>query len=328
MVAQEDGPLAALDDGRGLGQDLGDRVALLPPHRHEHARHQREVEAEVALVAVAEVVGHVARPAVRLGQEDPPGVVGVDLLADALDEGVRLGQVLARRTVTLVEVGHRIEPEAVEAEVEPEPNEVDHGVGDLGVLVVEVRLMVVEAVPVVLLAGVVPGPVGPLDVGEDHSGVGPLLVVVVPHVPVGLGVVPRRARLDEPGVLVAGVVHHQVGDDPDAPAVGVLQEGHQVADAPVVGVHVEEVADVVAAVAHRGGVEGQHPDAVDAQPLHVVQLVAQPLEVAGPVIVGVEVAADQHFVEHGVLEPTDRGVEGTLARADRDGRRAHRFTVF
>ena len=64
-----------------LSQDLGDRVALLAAHRHEHPGHQREVEAHVALVAVAEVVDDVARPVVGLGQQDPARVVGVDLLA-------------------------------------------------------------------------------------------------------------------------------------------------------------------------------------------------------------------------------------------------------
>ena len=216
--------------------------------------------------------------------------------------------------------GHGVEPEPVEPEIEPEPDQVDHGVGDFGVVVVQVGLVVVEAVPVVLLARVVPRPVRALDVGEHHAGVGPLLVVVVPDVPVGLGVVPRRPRLDEPGVLVAGVVHHEVGDDPDAAAVRVLQERHQVADAPVVGVHVEEVADVVAAVAEGRRVEGQHPDAVDPQPLHVVELLAQAAQVAGAVVVGVVVAPDEHLVEDGVLEPADRGVEGALAGADGNGR--------
>ena len=75
VVAQEDPPLAAVGDLRRVGQDLGDRVALLAPHRHEHARHQREVEAHVALVAVAEVVDHVLGPLVGLGQQHPPGEV-------------------------------------------------------------------------------------------------------------------------------------------------------------------------------------------------------------------------------------------------------------
>ena len=272
----------------------------------------------MAFVAVAEVIGHVTRPAVRLGEEDAARVVRLELLADAPDERVRLGKMLARRAVALVQIGHRIEPEAVEAEVEPEPDEVDHGVGHFGILVVEVGLVVIEAVPVVLLAAVVPGPIRAFHVGEDDAGVGPLLVVVVPDVPVRLGVVPRRARLHEPGVLVAGVVHHEVGDDPDAAAVGVLEERDEVADAPVVGMDVEEVADVVSAVAERRRVEGQHPDAVDTQPLDVVELLAQALEIPGAVIVGIEVAPDEHLVEDRVLEPADRRVERGLARADRD----------
>ncbi len=320
VVAQEDGPLAGVVDGGRLGQDLGDRVALLAPHRHEEAGHEREVEAQVALVAVAEIVGHVAGPAVGLGQQDASRVVGLDLLADALDERVRLGQVLARGAVALVQVGHGVEPEPVETQVEPEAHQVDHGVGHFGVVVVEVGLVVVEAMPVVLLAGVVPRPVRALHVGEDDAGVRPLLVVVVPHVPVGLGVVARRARLDEPRVLVAGVVHDEVGDDPDAAPVGVLQEADQVADRPVVGMDVEEVADVVAAVAEGRRVEGQHPDAVDAQPLHVVELLAQAAQVPGAVVVGVEVAADEHLVEDRVLEPAGRGIEGQLAPADRHRR--------
>ena len=75
VVAQEDGPLARVGDDRRLGEDLGDRVPLLPANRHEQARHQGEVEAEVALVPVAEVVGHVGRPSVGFGQQDPTRVL-------------------------------------------------------------------------------------------------------------------------------------------------------------------------------------------------------------------------------------------------------------
>ena len=55
VVAQEQPPLAVLGNVRRLPQDLGDRMAVLLPQRHEHARHQREVERHVAFVAVAEV---------------------------------------------------------------------------------------------------------------------------------------------------------------------------------------------------------------------------------------------------------------------------------
>ena len=55
VVAQEERPLAVVGDVGRLVEDLGDRVAIFLPQRHEHARHQREVERHVALVAVAEV---------------------------------------------------------------------------------------------------------------------------------------------------------------------------------------------------------------------------------------------------------------------------------
>ena len=73
VVAQEDPPLAAVGDRRGLGEDLGDREALLAADRHEHARHEREVEAHVALVAVAEVLDDVVGPLVDLGEQDRLG---------------------------------------------------------------------------------------------------------------------------------------------------------------------------------------------------------------------------------------------------------------
>ncbi len=104
-------------------------------------------------VAVApEVLDDVLGPLIRLGEQHPVGVTGVDLGADAFQEGVRLGEVLAVRPVALVEVRHRVEPEAVEPEVEPEAKHVQHLLLHLGVVVVQVGLVREEAVPVVLAA--------------------------------------------------------------------------------------------------------------------------------------------------------------------------------
>ena len=224
VVAQEEAPLAAVGQLRGLGEDGLDRAPFAPLGGEVHAGHEREVEAHVALVAAAEVGQHVARPLVGLGQQHAARVAGVQLGAQRLQEGVGLGQVLAVGAVGLVEVGHGVEAEAVEAEVGPVADHVDDGPPHLGVAVVEVGLVGEEAVPEVLLPHRVPGPVGALGVVEDDPGLGPPLVVVVPDVPVGLGVRPVLAALLEPRVLVAGVVRHQVGDDPDAPLVGLVDE--------------------------------------------------------------------------------------------------------
>ena len=70
-----------------------------------------------------------------------------------------------------------------------------------------------------------------------------------------------------------------------------------------------EVGDVVAAVAQRRREERRQPDAVDAEPLEVVQPVLQPAQVADAVSGVVLERADQDLVEHGTLEPV-RVVDG------------------
>ena len=166
--------------------------------------------------------------------------------------------------------------------------------------------MAEEAVPVVLLA---PGSQVQFDGSVSTKMMrasGQRVVVVVPDVPVGLRVGAVLAGLLEPRVLVAGVVHDQVGDDADAPAVRLLDELDGVGQVAVLGQDGEEVADVVAAVAQGRLVEGQQPEAVDAEPLQVVELVGEAAEVAGAVVVGVVEAAHEDLVEDGPLVPAGR----------------------
>ena len=152
--------------------------------------------------------------------------------------------------------------------------------------------------PEVLLTLGIPRPVGALGVVEDDAGLGPALVVVAPHVPVGLGVGAVLAALLEPRVLVAGVVHHEIGHDADAPLVGLVHQLDHVGQDAVGGVDRKEVTDVVPAVAQRRGVEGQEPDAVDAQPVQVIESLGQAAEVASAVAAGVGEPPQEDFVEH------------------------------
>ena len=91
-----------------------------------------------------------------------------------------------------------------------------------------------------------------------------------------------------------------------------VDELPEVVDGPVVGMDREEVGDVVAAVAQRRRVHRQEPQAVDAEPLQVVELLDQPAEVAEAVVVPVEEAADVDLVEDGALEPERVALEPLL----------------
>src|SRR5205807_8008538 len=81
----------------------------------------------------------------------------------------------------------------------------------------------------------------------------------------------------------------------------------------VLGEDGEEVADVVAAVTKGRVVEREHPDAVDAQPLEVVELLGEAAQVAGTVVAGVVEAPHQGLVEDRPLEPAIVGRKAVLS---------------
>ena len=110
VVAQEDGPLADGRQLRRLREDVDDWQPVLHVHRHEDSRHDRKMEIHVALVAVAEVLGGVLGPLIRLREQHAVLEALIDVGAKPLEERVRLGEVLAVGAVPLVQVRHRVQP--------------------------------------------------------------------------------------------------------------------------------------------------------------------------------------------------------------------------
>ena len=189
MVAEEDAPLTALRDLGRAFDDLDERLAILETHRHEHARHQREVKRHVELVAFTEVRAHELRRLVRLRQQHAIGEVRVESAPQELDDLVRLGQPFAARVLPLDEIRHRIHPEPVDAEPEPELHHVPHLFADGRVVVVQIRLVAEEAMPVIRLRLGIPRPVRALDVDEDDADVAIAIVRIAPDVPIASRVV-------------------------------------------------------------------------------------------------------------------------------------------
>ena len=120
-------------------------------------------------------------------------------------------------------------------------------------------------------------------------------------------------------MLVAGVVDDQVHDHADAALMRLRDELSDVVDGSVVGKYRPVVGDVVATVAQRALLERQQPDAVDAEPLEVLELGDQTREVADTVVVPVIEGANGQLVEHRFLKP-ERILNGLGAGAHRCGR--------
>ena len=286
MVTQEDRPLSVVRDGRRLIENVVQREAVFLSQRHVQPRHQREVEAHVALVTLSEVGHGILGPLVRFGEQHPILVVRVHVGAQLAQERVRLRQVLAIGAVALVQVRDGIEPQPVDAKVQPEVERLRDLGADPGVVEVQVGLMVVEAVPVVGVGFLVERPVRAFEVLEDDAHFAIAIGRVAPDVIVARGAARRSAaRALEPRVLVAGVVAHELGDDAQAAGVGLADERLDVTQRAVIGVDAGVVGDVVPVVATRRRVERQQPDRGDAQVLEVVEPACQPGKIADPVAV-------------------------------------------
>ena len=173
---------------------------------------------------VAEVRADVLRPHVGFGQQHFAGEVRVEPGAQLLQHGVRLGQVLARRALALDEVRDRVDTKPVDAEIQPELHHVPDLFANRRVVVVEVRLMAEEPVPVVGLRHRVPGPVRQLGVDEDDAHTAIAIVGVAPHIPIATRVVGGAARFLKPCVLIGRVVEHELDDDAQPAGVRLAQE--------------------------------------------------------------------------------------------------------
>src|SRR5947207_1001952 len=148
------------------------------------------------------------------------------------------------------------------------------------------------------------GPIRLLGIEKDDAGFEKLLVGIAPYIEIAKWR-PRagKARALEPAVLVGGVVDHQLGDDTQLAAMRLAHKGFEVAHAAIGGMDVLVIGDVVAVVAQGRGIERQQPQRGDPEILQVVELARQPLEIADPVIVGVEERLDVQLIDDRVLVP-------------------------
>ncbi len=172
---------------------IGCSDASVAPQRE--VWHQRKVERHAAFVAIAEVGPHVGRPLVGLGKQKAIGIFRIDHSPHFADGDMRLRQVLARRAVPLQQIRNCIQAQTVHAAVQPEPHRIEHRVENRRVIVVQIRLVGEEAVPVICIRHRIPRPVRGLRITEDDADVRKLVIPVAPNIEIAF----RRSRRCLPG---------------------------------------------------------------------------------------------------------------------------------
>src|SRR5215208_8009713 len=104
-------------------------------------------------------------------------------------------------------------------------------------------------------------------------------------------------------MLVGRVIDHQLGDHPDAAAMGLLDEAIKIVECSVTRVNVLVVRDVVAVVSERRRIEGKQPEAVDPEALEIWKLLREPAEITDAIVVAVEERTNVDLVDDRVLVP-------------------------
>ena len=262
------------------------------------------MEGHLALIAVAEVGPHIGWPHVGFGKNQPVLIFAVHDRAYLLDLDVRLRNVLTAGAVPLDKVRNRIEPQPIHAHIHPETHGIEHLFHHPWVIKIEIRLMPEEAVPIVLLRNVVPGPVRLFGVGEDDADAVIHLVRVTPHIHFALGrILWRMPRRLEPRVLIRGVIDDKFNHHLHVAGVGCIQKFLKIADRPITRVDVCVIRNVIPVITQWRREKRQDPKAGNAKILQIVQLGDEPLEVADTVTIGVCKCAHMQFIDDRVLIP-------------------------
>ena len=258
----------------------------------------------MAFIAVAEIRSRVLRPLIRLRQQHFPRIQLVELLTELLEKDMRLRQVLACGALPLVQIGNGIETKRIDAELQPELEDFEQRVMDRGIIEIQIGLMRIEAMPVVRLGDRVPCPIRSLKVLEDDARVFEFIGRVAPQVVIA----PRRSRFRaprflKPGMLIARVIDHQLGDHAQSTAMRLAKEDLEIAERTVARMNGRVISDVVTVVAKRRRVERQQPENVDTEILEVVEFPGETLEVTDAIRIRVKERFDVRLIDDPVLVP-------------------------
>ncbi len=302
-----------------IGNELLDRT------RAPQGRQQREVERHLRAGKIVAVIGHqpvqgqIDLPDQHAGVElidHPPHLgdhvmnfrlVGRVLRQDRLMRRppfaiIRIGRIVAKRRI-LDQVPDHVDAKAVDALAEPEAHDVMDRLAHFRIAPVQIGLLGEEGVVIILPRRGVVFPGAAAEFRQPVVRWAAVRARLAPDVPVALRILARAAAGDEPGMLVRGVVRHQIEDQFEAgrmrgryQRVEILHRAEQRIDVDVIG-------NVIAEIGHRRRKDRRQPDSVNAEVLQIGQPVDDPLDIADPVGIGVLKRARIDLIENTVPPP-------------------------
>src|SRR5215510_15039569 len=117
------------------------------------------MKGHMAFVFITEIWQYVRWPLIRLGQKHACLIILVEEAPHFFEHDVGLGEVLVDRTLTLAQVGYRVQAEAIYTDIQPETHSAEDSFQDLRIVVIQVGLMREKTMPIIGPSHRVPSPV-------------------------------------------------------------------------------------------------------------------------------------------------------------------------
>src|SRR5579883_82471 len=138
---------------------------------------------------------------------------------------MRFGQVFTGSAFPLIQIRNGVQAQSIDAQLEPEIQYPLNFPVHKRVIVIQIRLMRIEPVPIVSMRQGVPGPVRRLEIAENDARVAVFLRAVAPDIKIPpWSARGRAARALEPGVLLRGVIDHELGYYSQISLMGRIEE--------------------------------------------------------------------------------------------------------
>src|SRR5690606_6894360 len=218
-----------------------------------------------------------------------------------------------------------IQPEPVDAAVEPETHGIQDGITNFRIPPVQIRLLFQEGVQVILPRLLVVLPCATSEDADPVVGRGTVGPWILPDVPVPPGIIPGGSRGLEPRMLRRCVVGHPIEDHAEIAAMSLLEQGIEIFESAEARIHIDKVAGIVAHLQEGRVINRREPDCIYANPLKVLQFAGYADQIAEAIPVRIIIGGYEELVDDCSLPPGLRiGHACTRLRVNVAARRALR----
>src|ERR1035441_2520510 len=131
----------------------------------------------------------------------------------------------------------------------------------------------------------------------------PIIGLVAPQIPAPFWILAKRSTFNEPGMMVRGVIRHEIEDHSKTAEMNLCQQAVEILHRSKDRIDAAIIQHIVAKIGHGRRVDRRDPDGVNPKPHKVIKPLKNPFQIANPIAVAVLKRARINLIDNAVLPP-------------------------